>query len=440
MASTVFPVKEGGGTTLSTDIQDALAGTAGTPSAANPYVTDADTRLPTAGQKNALAGTSGTPGSSNKYVTSDDSRLLGLGGAGGVMAVQELGHGGNGNYDMDGVNTYTGITYAASVYSVDAAMIIRANDLTIRTGITLKLNGSPLHVLGTLTLEGTATIENNGGDASGTTLGEGAAPNLIPTTTTGNVFFGGLDGQAGRTSATGAGNAQTSTTIVICGGSGGSGGRGSYAGTDAAGGATYTGTVPSLYEHYHGELLTLLSNGRADVATARYYLCGGMGGGAGGNRIGSGSGTLYSGAGGGGGGITAVWCSVLNASASCVIRANGGNGSNANYTSPGANAGSGGGAGGGGGILLFKAARVTSAQLPTFQAKGGNGGDANSVGAGFGDGGAGGNGGKCIVIVGNYSGSAPTQTVSGGTGGAGNGSGSATGATGSSGVALYKAF
>jgi hypothetical protein len=357
------------------------------------------------------------------------------------MAVTELGHGGNGNYDFDGVNTYTAITYAASVYSVDQTMIIRANNLTVRTGITLKLNGSPLHVLGTLTLEGTAIIENNGGDASGTTLGEGASPNLIPTTTTGNVYFGGLDGQAGRAgTASGGGNAQTSSTIVICGGSGGSGGRGSYSGTDAAGGTTYTGTVPSLYEHYHGELLMLLANGRADVATARYYLCGGMGGGAGGNRIGSGSGTLNSGAGGGGGGITAIWCSVLNASTSATIRANGGAGSAASYTSPGGNAGSGGGAGGGGGVLLFKAARVTSVGMPIFECKGGAGGNAQSVGTGFGDGGNGGNGGKCIVIVGNYTGSAPTQTVTGGAGGTGSGTGNANGATGSSGMALYKAL
>ena len=419
---------------------DALAGTSGTPSSSNKFVTNDDTRIPTQGENDALAGTSGTPSSSNKFVTNDDGRLLGLGGAGAIIAVNELGHGGNGNYDLNGSNTYTGLTLAGSTYSVDATFIIRANDLTIRTGIVLDLKGSPLHVLGTLTMEGTAIIRSNGGDGSGITLGEGASPNLIPTTTTGNVYFGGLDGQAGRSSAVGAGNAQTSTTIVICGSVGGSGGRGSYAGSDAAGGTTYTGTVPSLYEHYHGELLQLLSNGRADVGTARYYLCGGMGGGAGGNRIGSGSGTLWSGAGGGGGGVVCIWAAIVNASASCKIQANGGAGSDAVYTTPGGNAGSGGGGGGGGGVLLFKAAKIISAQLPIFEVKGGNGGAAQSVGAGFGDGGIGGNGSKCIVLVSNYSGSAPTQTVSGGTGGAGNGTGSATGASGSSGIALYKAF
>lgn len=438
--STVFPINGGGGTILTTDTVDALDGTTGTPSAANPFVTTSDPRLPTQGENNALAGTSGTPSSSNKYVTNDDGRLLGLGGAGGIMAVNELGHGGNGNYDLNGSNTYTGLTLAGSTYSVDATFIIRANDLTIRTGIILDLKGSPLHVLGTLTMEGSAIIRSNGGDGSGITLGEGASPNLVPTTTTGNVYFGGLDGQAGRNTAAGAGNAQTSTTIVICGGAGGTGGKGSYAGSDTTGGSTYSGTAPVLYEHYHGELLSLLSNGRADVATARYYLCGGMGGGAGGNRIGSGSGTLWSGAGGGGGGIVAIWATVVNASASCKIQANGGAGAAAVYTTPGGNAGSGGGAGGGGGVLEFKAARVTSAQLPTFECKGGDGGAAQSVGAGFGDGGQGGNGGKCIVIVGNYTGSAPTQTVSGGTGGAGNGTGNSTGANGSSGIALYKAF
>src|SRR5574340_1682853 len=53
----------------------ALAGTSGTPSAANPYVTNADTRLPTAAEALALAGTSGAPSGTNQYVTTSDPRL-----------------------------------------------------------------------------------------------------------------------------------------------------------------------------------------------------------------------------------------------------------------------------------------------------------------------------------------------------------------------------
>lgn len=55
--------------------KDALAGTAGTPSSSNRYVTNSDPRLPTQAQKDALAGTNGTPSSSNRYVTNSDPRL-----------------------------------------------------------------------------------------------------------------------------------------------------------------------------------------------------------------------------------------------------------------------------------------------------------------------------------------------------------------------------
>lgn len=52
----------------------ALAGTSGTPSASNKFVTNADGRLPTTSQALALAGTDGTPGGTNKYVTDSDAR------------------------------------------------------------------------------------------------------------------------------------------------------------------------------------------------------------------------------------------------------------------------------------------------------------------------------------------------------------------------------
>ena len=53
---------------------DALAGS-GTPSAANPYVTGDDTRIPTQAENDALAGTQGAPSAGNKYATDLDRRL-----------------------------------------------------------------------------------------------------------------------------------------------------------------------------------------------------------------------------------------------------------------------------------------------------------------------------------------------------------------------------
>ena len=59
----------------SSDQKNALAGTSGTPSTSNKYVTDDDiaqANIPTADEKAALAGT-GTPNVSNEYVTDDDT-------------------------------------------------------------------------------------------------------------------------------------------------------------------------------------------------------------------------------------------------------------------------------------------------------------------------------------------------------------------------------
>jgi len=48
----------------------------------------ADANRPSSGQKDALAGTQGTPSSTNKYVTNDDTRV-GIGGASGALVLLE---------------------------------------------------------------------------------------------------------------------------------------------------------------------------------------------------------------------------------------------------------------------------------------------------------------------------------------------------------------
>lgn len=55
--------------------KDALAGTSGTPSGTNRYVTNADPRLPSTGENDALVGSFGTPSNTNRFVTSTDPRL-----------------------------------------------------------------------------------------------------------------------------------------------------------------------------------------------------------------------------------------------------------------------------------------------------------------------------------------------------------------------------
>lgn len=60
---------------LTADQQAALVGTNGTPNTSNKFVTNTDTRLPSSDEKAALVGTNGTPSTLNKFVTSSDTRL-----------------------------------------------------------------------------------------------------------------------------------------------------------------------------------------------------------------------------------------------------------------------------------------------------------------------------------------------------------------------------
>jgi len=389
--------------------------------------------LPTADEKDALAGSSGTPGSTNPYVTSADPRLTGASGGAALAAASEYGTGALGSMTLNGSNTYPSIcTLSGSTYTVNAAVVLNAYDLTISAGITLKPAGSPVRVLGTLTLDG--TIDLSGSAASGNTAGAGAGPSVSPAVpATGNVYIGGATGTAGMTTNVSGGNSSLLSNSICCGGQGGSGGSGTYGGTSNGGSGTLTASSVQT-DHYHGELQWLLQVGRSDGGTFRLNLNGGAGGASGANRIGSGSGTLRSGAGGGGGGIGAVYARFASFGASAQIVADGNTGGNAPYTTPGGNAGSGGGGGGGGGVIFLKVGDVTGTQqLPALYARGGAGGNANSVGAGYASGGNGGNGGKIFCLVANYTGSAPTTANTGGSGGTGSGGSGVSGSSGSAG-------
>lgn len=397
-------------------------------------------QLPSEDEKDALAGNAGTPSGSNVFVTA-----LGLGIIGalaGAVGSTDFGTGIDGDYDLNGTNTYPAFTLSGgTTYTVNATYLIYANNMTVRTGITVKPAGSQLRVAGTLTCENNVTFDGRGGNggAGASGAGAGASPQLTPTRTTGAVFYGGSAGAAGsQTAVAGSANTVPSSSIWL-GGGGGDGGSGVYGATNA-GGAGENASAQTLKwaPAYHGDILQLLAIGRCDSGTARNALVGGIGGGGGGNRIGSGSGTLWSGAGGGGGCPIAIWARTATFGTGCTILADGGNGGNASYTTPGGDAGSGGGGGGGGGVvLLCIGTALAGSNLPSIYARGGAGGNAQSVGAGYGNGGNGGKGGKAYLIVGNYSGAAPTLSAAGGAGGTGSGTGSSTGATGASGTTSY---
>ena len=357
--------------------------------------------------------------------------------AGSVSASLAFGTGADGNFDLDGVNTYPQFTLAGSVYSVAATYVPNALNFTIRNGISLDTRGSQIYVLDTFTTEGTVAIYSNGGSSAataGSAAGVGAAPAAINSRTTNSVFIGGYPGAPGHTLNSNGDAASALSNSVWVGGGGGAGGTGVYSATTRTGGTGGSGMSTTKWApHYNGNFNQGISTGAFIGPAGRYQLAGGGGGGSGGAAVGSGG--AGSTGGGGGGGVVGIFAARGDFSAGTTISANGGNAGNHPNTGTG-NGGTGGSGGGGGGGIEVMIGQVLSAQLPTINATGGNGGSGGFVGAGTGTGGNGGDGGRVVVIVGGYAGAAPTINVSGGTAGAGA-NGGAAGTAGAVGTYAY---
>jgi len=84
------------------DQKAALAGTDGSPSVSNKYVTNTDSRILSQDENDAAVGTSGTPSSANKYVTDADPRL----GSGPTVQALAL-------IDMTGPSLISGVNIAS---------------------------------------------------------------------------------------------------------------------------------------------------------------------------------------------------------------------------------------------------------------------------------------------------------------------------------------
>ncbi len=201
-------------------------------------------QLPTSGQKDALAGTSGTPSSSNKYVTNDDTSQTGSGtkvvrGTGGKIDNSWLNikFGGTG---ADGALTAS--SGATNINLAGAAVVVKNYTSISLTG-TATLTFSNPHANGTcvvLKSQGAVTITSSGTPVIDL-RGIGAAKDqdsLAP------VVGAKRGGQAG-TSTAGIGgrgsytklSASSKCIVMIPGSGGGTGAAGGSAGTPGAGGA-----------------------------------------------------------------------------------------------------------------------------------------------------------------------------------------------------------
>jgi len=261
------------------------------------------------------------------------------------------GTGADGVVDLNGVNTFSYMSKVGNVYTLMRDM--RATDVTVRAGCTL-VKRYILYARGTLVVEATGVIHDNGASTVNVSAGGATGPG------TRRPESLGVAGAAGRTTTiAGNGGIASSNSYGAASGSGGSSGMGQAGGAGVAA-ALPAGTLDTL--RGPGYLSTLLLQGGTTWAAAN----GGSGGGSGGINITLGGGE--SGGGGGGAPVSALFARVIENAGS--ITNNGGAGGNAFSMVAGAG---GGGGGGGGGYLII----VTDSELPlggTVTSNGGLGG------------------------------------------------------------------
>jgi hypothetical protein len=229
-----------------------------------------------------------------------------------------FGTGVDGPAVFDGTSTVLGIVPVDDVYTLNKDIFV--TDFTVNSGITVVTAGYRVYASGTLTVNGTGVIHNNGSDgADGITGGAAGAGGLAGTM---------LGGSAGGNGSSGAGAGAAGTNSLFYPsrsvGSGGNGG----ASAGHAGGAGGVGIPSSGFTYMIGS------------AAAALDVSGGPGGGGGGADADSSGG-------GGGGGDVLISAKHIVAPAS-AIRSRGGAGGAGFGIS-----GGGGGAGGGGTIIII---------------------------------------------------------------------------------------
>lgn len=309
-----------------------------------------------------------------------------------VVPFAEFGTGYDGACTMDGSASCPGFTLSGSTYT--ATREVALSQLTVNSGVVVKLQGWPLRVKGLLTNNG--KFDSNGSNASGSTGG------VAPYDASGGVriLSGGGNGGAGNGTGGQASNFAPqiySSTVAPGGGSIGAGGNGTDGGIGHGGGG----------------------GGGGDGTD------GGVGGGV--TRLDATEGDVR-----GQAEATFMAHSVVTRAqiTGCTGGGAGGNGGNAGAGAFGA---------GGGAAAPMSIAASSYAGTGTYEAKGGNGGNGGNGVSGNGSGGGGGGGGAgCLVVFITGSGSPPTAIVTGGTGGAGGtpfsgGSGTAGGHGGNGG-------
>ena len=270
-----------------------------------------------------------------------------------------FGDASDGSIDFDGSATFAFATKSGSTYTLSRG--VYAQNVTVRAGVTVN-KVYALYVKGTLTLEATGVLADNGNNASGLAAGVATVSSARLPESVGQL------GGVGR-STLGTGNAGTNSATSI----GGAGGLGGDPSTAQGGGAGGTVTAPTVNQSRYREGLLFITTMTLQGGTTQVLANGGAGGGGGGASVRAG--TATSGGGGGGAPVSMLFASSISNAGK--ITNNGGNGANAVlFTGDGQ---AGGGGGGGGGYLVI-VSNTPQASAGTIETLGGTGG--TSLGAG----------------------------------------------------------
>jgi hypothetical protein len=307
----------------------------------------------------------------------------------GTMSAERILLGGQ-DLQTFSTNTFFGDGSSGSATVMGAITLTEDKYYTdLNVGATINTAGYRIFVSGTLTMQSSGKIVNNGNAGSnglvedGGTRGNGA--------TSGTLRGGANGGAGGSSDAPGGTGGSADPCINSNNGAAGGAGQQLPGGTAAGSGGTAGGATVKKTNFAHTDISVLLTMrdlyGVDDTPKTIRPSCGGGGGGGGGSKDNSGHG--------------------------------------------------GGGGGGGGGMVVVAAKTITLNSGAKFEAKGGNGGN-GYVGSGTdGDGGGGGGGnGGAVVIVSNTSVSSSYVDVTGGTGG--TSSGGTAGGNGSSGTFIMR--
>lgn len=238
-------------------------------------------------------------------------------------------------------------------------------------GATIDANGYRIFVSGTLTMQASGKITNNGGDGGNGGVEDGGSRGA--SASEGTLRGGALGGVGGSSDFDGGTGGSADPCINSNNGSAGGAGQTLSGGTSAGDGGTAGGATVKKTNFAHTDPSVLFTMrdlyGVDDTPKTIRPSCAGGGGGGGGGKASEGHG---GGGGGGGGGFVVVGAKTITLNSGAKFEAKGGAGGNG-YTGSGADGdGGGGGGGNGGGVVIVSTTSVSSSYVDVTGGAGGS--------------------------------------------------------------------